>query len=227
MESPDAKLIKIIHCACRSVGNPGYSLVSILQALIFSPSEFIIIEFLSILMSIPAFSNKIITLLIWLGSTFFSVTSPPVAAIAIKKVPASMRSGITSIASTPPKLSTPWIFKVLVPIPDILAPISFNNRHSCWISGSAAALWISVMPLANTAAINTLPVAPTETFGNTILFPIIFSDFATTYPASKLISIPNFFMPSIWKSTGLGPQAQPPGNDTFASPNFAISGPSI
>ena len=45
------------------------------------------------------------------------------------------------------------------------------------------------------------------------------------YPPSKSIFAPNFFIPSIWKSTGLGPQAHPPGKDTFASPNLDNNGP--
>ena len=45
------------------------------------------------------------------------------------------------------------------------------------------------------------------------------------YPSSKSTVAPNCFMPSIWKSTGLGPQAHPPGRETFASPNFANNGP--
>ena len=36
---------------------------------------------------------------------------------------------------------------------------------------------------------------------------------------------PNFSIPLIWKSTGLGPQAQPPGRETFASPNLDNNGP--
>ena len=48
---------------------------------------------------------------------------------------------------------TPSILKRLDPIPEILAPILTNILHNCWIYGSHAALYISVNPLANVAAI--------------------------------------------------------------------------
>ena len=47
---------------------------------------------------------------------------PPTAAAAIKNVPASILSGITEIFEIEFRDVTPFIVRVLVPIPEIFAP---------------------------------------------------------------------------------------------------------
>jgi len=50
---------------------------------------------------------------------------------------------------------------------------------------------------------------------------------AITYPSSSSMSAPNAFMPLMCRSTGRGPQAQPPGSETLASPQRPIRAPSM
>ena len=47
----------------------------------------------------------------------------------------------------------------------------------------------------------------------------------SVYPCSTTISAPSAFIPSICISTALTPIAQPPGKDTFASPNLPSKEP--
>jgi len=97
------------------------------------------------------------------GSQLATVTGFLLSAPAIKKVPASILSGIISI-SAGKSSSTPSISRVVVPIPSIFAPILFNNSIVESTSGSIAALNNLVLPSAKTAAINVLIVAPTLDF---------------------------------------------------------------
>ena len=96
--------------------------------------------------------------------------SSAIAAAMIKYVAASMRSGMIS-CKHPPRFETPSITIVLVPIPWILAPILFNNVAISIISGSLAAFSIVVLPLAYTAAIIILIVAPTLEISKKIFVP--------------------------------------------------------
>ena len=82
------------------------------------------------------------------------------ATAAAAQVPASMRSGIVT-CSVPVSSSTPSISIVLVPAPSIRAPIATRNAAMSAISGSRAALSITVVPRARTAAIIRFSVAPT------------------------------------------------------------------
>ena len=59
-----------------------------------------------------------------------------------------------------------------VPTPSISTPIEIRQLQRSSISGSSAAFLINVSPFAKTAAIIAFSVAPTETSGKTILFPI-------------------------------------------------------
>ena len=52
-----------------------------------------------------------------------------------------------------------------VPRPEIFAPIAIRQWPRSSISGSRAALLITVSPLASVAAISAVSVAPTETNG--------------------------------------------------------------
>ena len=70
-----------------------------------------------------------------------------------------MRSG-TTVWSTGVSSSTPSISMVEDPAPRIMAPIRFKKAARSAISGSLAALSITVVPLARTAASNRFSVAP-------------------------------------------------------------------
>ena len=60
---------------------------------------------------------------------------------------------------------------VPVPAPSICAPIFTRQAARSTISGSRAALPITVVPFASVAAINAFSVAPTETKGKSIRPP--------------------------------------------------------
>ncbi len=82
------------------------------------------------------------------------------ASAAAAQVPDSMRSGIT-VCSAGVKPLEPSISIVLVPAPPTFAPMAFRKSAMSAISGSRAALSITVVPRAATAAIIRFSVAPT------------------------------------------------------------------
>ena len=168
-EFPLAILIKVINCACRSVGKPGYSEVVIETGFKLPFDEIVIVlsvffQFTPALIRYSDKDNK------WRGSQLVSSNSPPVIAAAIAKLPASILSGIT-VCLHPFRLPTPSIIISLVPAPFILAPIEFKQFVKSIISGSFAALNILVLPFAKEAAIIIFSVAPTEILGNLISVP--------------------------------------------------------
>ena len=79
-------------------------------------------------------------------------TSPPVAAAAMAKLPASMRSGMTRVRA-PCRAATPMISILGVPAPRMMAPIRLRCSARATTSGSQAAFLITVVPLARQAAI--------------------------------------------------------------------------
>ena len=81
---------------------------------------------------------------------------------AIKKVTASIRSGIT-LKFFDSNFSTPSIIICLVPKPDKFAPIEIRNFPKFTISGSFAALFRIVLPLAKHPAIIKFAVPVTDT----------------------------------------------------------------
>ncbi len=87
--------------------------------------------------------------------------SPRVVAAANAHGPATIRSGTTRCRAGC-SASTPWITSVEPPTPSIWAPISISIREMSTISGSRAALSITVVPVASTAAIRMFSVAPTD-----------------------------------------------------------------
>jgi len=93
-------------------------------------------------------------------SQLATVTGFLLRAPAMRKVPASILSGIIFI-STGMSSSTPSISRVVVPLPFIFAPILFRRSIVESTSGSIAALNILVFPFAKTATIRALIVAPT------------------------------------------------------------------
>ena len=176
----------------------------------------------------PTSSSFVVTALRWFGlhrSTRTVAPRSPARAAATRNVPASIRSGIVVI-SAGCNSSTPSMTRWFPPTPSIFAPILTRNSPNAVISGSIAALSMTVVPLASTAAIITLPVAPTLETSKTILAPFSLDAFARIYPASTSISAPSFRSPSMCRFTGRGPQAHPPGSDTRAWPYRATSGPS-
>ncbi len=89
------------------------------------------------------------------------MTSPSVATAAAAHVPTSIRSG-TAVWSVPRSgPSTPSISIVLVPAPSTRAPIDVRKEARSAISGSRAALSMTVLPRARTAANNRFSVAVT------------------------------------------------------------------
>ena len=97
--------------------------------------------------------------------------SPCVIAAAKAQVPAMIRSGsVACVAGF--NFVTPSIVIVVVPRPEIFAPISIKKLPISTISGSRAALSITVVPLASTAAIMMFSVAPTDGKSNSILVPV-------------------------------------------------------
>jgi hypothetical protein len=86
--------------------------------------------------------------------------SPRVATAAAAHVPASIRSEI-AVCSAAWSVSTPSTSIVAEPAPWIPAPIATRNAARSVISGSRAALSITLTPSAVTAAIIRFSVAPT------------------------------------------------------------------
>ena len=107
------------------------------------------------------------------------VTSMPpssaMSAPATMKVPASMRSPITRCV-TGWSSSTPSICTTGEPAPTILAPISFSMQARSTISGSRAALSMTVVPFARTAAMMRFSVAPTLANSRVTVVPVSPSD---------------------------------------------------
>jgi hypothetical protein len=84
-----------------------------------------------------------------------------------------MRSG-TTVWVTPDSdpRSTPSTVMVEVPAPRMLAPMRFRNEARSQISGSLAALSMTVVPLASTEAIRAFSVAPTLGYSRTMRVPV-------------------------------------------------------
>jgi hypothetical protein len=83
-------------------------------------------------------------------------------AAATAQVPATIRSGTVrcEVGDSEPG-GTPSISIVEVPAPATLAPIWISMSARSTISGSRAALSMTVVPLASTAAMRMFSVAPT------------------------------------------------------------------
>ena len=136
-----------------------------------------------------------------------------------------MRSA-TTVKSAACIRETPSIVMVLVPAPLTLAPIAFKKSARSTISGSCAAFSITLIPLANTAAIIAFSVPVTVTMSIKIRAPTSFFAVARMKPFSTCTSAPSACMALMCKFTGRAPIAQPPGKDTSAWPYLASSGPS-
>lgn len=151
-ELPSARAESTMICACISVGKPGNGSVWISTGLMRS-TRLTWTPFSIRSHSMPISSIFLSTIPRWMGQK--PVTSTPrssaMRAPATIKVPASMRSPTTQWV-TGCSSSTPSMVTTGVPAPTILAPISLSMLARSTISGSRAALSITVVPCARTAA---------------------------------------------------------------------------
>ena len=152
--------------------------------------------------------------------------SPWVIAAATAQVPATIRSE-TVVYSTGCNVLTPVMVSSDPPIPEISAPIATNMLQISTISGSRAALSITVTPVAVTAAINSVSVAPTLGKSKYTCVPIRppVGACTTKYPCSLATTAPMRSRPAVCISRPREPMASPPGSATSASPVRATNGP--
>ncbi len=151
--------------------------------------------------------------------------SPPVIAAANAQVAPTIRSPITRW-SVGWSAVTPCTVSVEDPIPSIFAPIWVSIAARSTISGSRAALSITVGPSASTAAMRMFSVAPTLGKSSQIWAPRSTSARATTRPCSISVVAPSLRRPAWCMSSGREPMASPPGSGTTARRHRASSGPS-
>ena len=110
-----------------------------------------------------------------------------------------------------------------VPAPFTDAPMLLKKLARSTMWGSLAALWMQVMPGAETAASMEFTVAPTEGISKKMSAPISSSAFAESVPPRMSTSTPRARMPlSVW-SMGRSPRSQPPGSGTSARMKFPSS----
>ena len=110
-----------------------------------------------------------------------------------------------------------------VPAPFTTAPMAERKfaRSTMW--GSLAALWMQVVPLADTAVSMLFTVAPTLGISRKMSPPISSSALAMMTPPGVSTSAPRARMPfSVW-SMGRRPKSQPPGSGTSARLNTPSS----
>jgi hypothetical protein len=151
-------------------------------------------------------------------------TSPRVITAPIAQVPETMRSG-TAVYVTGDSDSTPSTVTVELPAPEIRAPIAVSIEQMSTISGSRAALSITVVPDARTAAMTRFSVAPTEGKSSQIDVPVSRGAVATRKPCSLTMVAPSRSRPEMCMSSPRDPMASPPGRATRAEPQRATSGP--
>ena len=142
--------------------------------------------------------------------------SPLDATAASIKVPASIWSGTTEYVVLPFNSFTPFTFIISVPAPLISAPIVFKKLATSTIWGSFAALSITVVPSAKTAASIAFIVAPTETTSIYTDVPFNFFAFAVIFPFETSTVAPKASKHFICWSIGLAPKLHPPGLPIFA-----------
>ena len=86
------------------------------------------------------------------------------------------------------------------------------------ISGSTAALRMTVVPSARTEDSRALSVAPTLGYGRSISVPLSRVAVARQQSASKVIVAPSCCSAPTWKSSGRAPISSPPSSGTDARP---------
>ena len=138
-----------------------------------------------------------------------------------------MRSGTTawSAARRNWAVPAPSMRSVDEPAPEMLAPMRPRNRQRSNISGSRAALSITVVPLAATAAISRFSVAPTLGNSSTTRPPSISDADASMLPCTTSTRAPSSVRPRTCMSMGRGPKSSPPGRATVAFTAAGQHGP--
>ena len=112
-------------------------------------------------------------------------------------------------------------------MPSICAPICTSMVQMSTISGSRAALSMTVVPLASTAAMSRFSVAPTLGKSSHTVAPCSRSSrVAMRKPCSLRTVAPSRSRPAMCMSRPRLPMLSPPGRATSASPQRASSGPS-
>ena len=107
----------------------------------------------------------------WAGLQQSTLRSPPVMAPAMRKVPASMRSGLMRWRA-PWSLATPWTWMVEVPAPLIFAPMALSRAARSETSGSRAQFSKRVSPSARAAAMRRSSVPVTVILSKTMCAPL-------------------------------------------------------
>ena len=141
---------------------------------------------------------------------FLSDTLPPHIAQAMRKVPASMRSGM-GVYSTPRSFLTPSMTIVALPAPRTFPPMRLMKFCKSTISGSFAALRMTVFPSALTEASMMFSVAPTLGQSSTISAPTVRPQVQSMYPPPSSMCTPSLRSPFRCRSMGRRPMSQPPG----------------
>ena len=191
--SPAALRHAAITRGWASVGKPGYGLVAMGSgALITSGAEmntaspFVFIRQ-------PISEKTPVTGVRLPGSVPVSSISPPAETAAERYVAAAILSGITRWRQPGVSL-LPSMAMTGDPAPLMFAPSPVRYRQRSVISGSLAALTITVSPSAAAAArrsIMAFSVAPTEGNGNSILAPLKREALHFITPSSIFTSAPS------------------------------------
>src|SRR5579859_742658 len=131
-----------------------------------------------------------------------------------------------TVWSAPPSSFTPSTTSLSVPMPWICAPILLSNRQRSWTCGSRAALKISVLPSASTAARRMFSVPVTVGRSKTMRPPCRRSASATSSWWRSSMRAPIWRRPRRCCSTRRAPMSSPPGRGTRALPKRPRSAPS-
>src|SRR5215212_1494640 len=127
------------------------------------------------------------------------------------------------VCSPPLSRSTPSMVRRLEPIPEIWAPRPTRNRHRSWTWGSQAALPMTVVPSASTAAMMAFSVAVTDASSRNIGAPRS-RPTSSSRARSKLAWTPRLRKASRWVSSRRRPITSPPGGGSRQWPVRATSG---
>src|SRR5215217_5948925 len=127
------------------------------------------------------------------------------------------------VCSPPLSRSTPSMVRRLEPIPEIWAPRPTRNRHRSWTWGSQAALPMTVVPSASTAAMMAFSVAVTDASSRNIGAPRS-RPTSSSRARSKLAWTPRLRKASRWVSSRSRPITSPPGGGSRQWPVRATSG---
>src|SRR5215216_5643127 len=127
------------------------------------------------------------------------------------------------VCSPPPRRSTPSMVRRLEPMPEMRAPRPTRNRHRSRTWGSQAALPITVLPSARTAAMMAFSVAVTDASSRNIDAPRS-RPTSSSRARSKRAWTPRERKASRWVSSRRRPITSPPGGGSRQWPVLATSG---